>query len=292
MLLRKYDVIFFDWDGTAAPSREETPEALLEAMGRLLKAGVTLAVVSGTDYGNIAGGALAERFAPPLRAGLHFGLARGAYNLMFGQDGRTITLNVLMPGKKTLLALHKACFALHEHLFERHGLATDIIFSRDNYCKIDLLPHKPRGGRNFPLRGELEEAELRLAEYGFWGGMGALLRLAVSMGERGGLALKATCDGKYLELGFGTKADNVDAIFTRLEETRRVTPADCCFWGDEFLPLAEGVPGSDALMLTPKTCGSDFFDVSDTPGPRPAPITHIGGGVGRFLAFLQRQAMQ
>ena len=65
--MRKYKVIFFDWDGTAVVSRKAPADAAVKAMAPLLTAGVKLVVISGTSLQNIDGGKLAERFAPEHR---------------------------------------------------------------------------------------------------------------------------------------------------------------------------------------------------------------------------------
>ena len=54
--------------------------------------------------------------------------------------------------------------------------------------------------------------------------------------------------------------------------------------------IEDGVYGSDSFMLTDKTCGGDFFDVSEVPGKRPEKVQVLGGGVERFLGFLRAQA--
>ncbi|MDR0222080.1 MAG: HAD family hydrolase [Oscillospiraceae bacterium] len=288
--MRKYGVIFFDWDGTAVTSRSAPADEIIGAMAPLLEKGVKLAVISGTSYRNIAGGKLAESFPPPSRANLYFGLGRGANNRGYGGDGKIIAIDGILPDKKTLSALHRTCFQLHEHLLEQYGYNTDVIFNRENYCKIDLEPDIDRGERLYFNGGERELVDRRLTRHGFSAGIRGLFELAISFGEQNDVTVKPTTDAKFLEVGLGTKSDNVNAIMRHLEKNCGVTAAECCFWGDEYLEISQGVFGSDALMITEKTANCDFFDVSDVRGKRPPGVKRLGNGVNRFLSFLREQA--
>jgi hypothetical protein len=249
--MRKYGVIFFDWDGTAVPSRKAPVCALAAAMSPLLESGVKLAVVSGTDSRNIANGNLAAYFPPALREGLYFGLGRGRDNYGFSGGGVT-ALGGVRPSRETLALLHGVCFRLHRYMFEHYGYNTDVIFSRGNYCKIDLMPDAAREGHSFS-KEELDRVNERLAERGFSDGLKGLFALAVKFGWQSGLALKPTTDAKFLEVGFGTKSDNVDALMSHMGSAYGATADDCCFWGDEYLKIDDGIYGSDAYMITAKT---------------------------------------
>jgi hypothetical protein len=259
-------------------------------MKPLLEKGVKLAIISGTEIRNIAGGKIAEYFSPAARSGLYLGLGRGRDNYGFDKDGGVIALNGVRPGRRTLALLHGVCFQIHRYLFEHYGYNTDVVFSRGNYCKIDLMPDAARGGSCYFKKEELERVNYRLSESGFTEGIKGLFALARRFGKRGGLDVKPTTDAKYLEVGLGTKSDNVNEILTHMEAVHGVKAEDCCFWGDEYIKMDEGIFGSDAYMITEKTKGGAFFDVSDAEGERPERVTRIGGGVGRFLAFLNEQA--
>jgi len=288
--MRKYGVNFFDWDGTAVLSRTAPTNKVIEAMEPLLQTGTQLVIISGTSYNNIAAGKLAEHFAPKLRSNLYMGLGRGAHNYSYDGDGNVAMLDGITPDRATLAKLHRTCFDLHEHLFEKYGYNTDIVFSRENYCKIDLGPDMDRGEHLFFKSGELERINDRLSEHGYKDGIRGLFDLAETVGKENGIAVKSTTDAKFLEVGFGTKSDNVNTILSHLETKYGVIADDCCFWGDEFLQMGEGIFGSDAFMITEKTKDCDFFDISEAEGTRPPQVQHLGGGVERFLAFLHEQA--
>jgi hypothetical protein len=284
--LHIYKAIFFDWDGTAVVSRKSPADAAADAMAPLLSAGIKLCVISGTSLKNIGGGLFWERFAPETRRNLYFGLDRGVNNYSFDSAGNLIHLPGFLPDRVKLSALHKVCFALHMILFEGYGFNTDIVFCRDGYCKIDLSPEADRGGQLFFRDGEIERANALLSEKGYNYGLRGLIQLAEKLGAENGLAIKATTDAKFLEAGFGTKSDNVDTILKQIG----LSAEGCCFWGDEFLKMGEGIFGSDSYFITEATKTADFFDVSEAAGERPACVKQLGGGVERFLSFLREQS--
>jgi hypothetical protein len=288
--MRKYKAIFFDWDGTAVRSRISPIGTVVLPMTALLDNGVKLVIISGTSYEKIGEGRLAGRFPVSARQNLFLGLGRGARNYSFDENGGIVMLEGVVPDKGSLAALHKVCFALHEHLFVGYGFPTDIVFTRENYCKIDLYPDLSRGEHLYFRGEELSLLNKRLTQHGYAGGVRELLELSVSIGQEYGLELKATTDAKFLEVGFGTKSDNVDTIFQHLNKVYGISAADCCFWGDEFLEMGEGIYGSDAYMITPNTRVGDFYDVSDVEGERPVEVCRLGGGVDCFLEFLHEQA--
>ena len=287
--MRKYEVIFFDWDGTAVLSRKAPADTVAQAMMPLLEAGVKLVIISGTSLKNIDGGNLARRFIPEHRANLYFGLDRGAGNYGFDMLGNMFAIPGVMVDRGSILALHKTCFDLHMKLLNDYDLNTDIVFCRNDYCKIDVGSNISRGDNQFFSGGELEQVNMNLALHGYTAGVRGLITLAETLGCKRGLALKVTTDAKYIELGFGTKSDNVDAILSYLEADTGFVP-DCCFWGDEYLEMDDGIYGSDSFMITEKTKAYDFFDVSDADGKRPEQVRQLGGGVERFLSFLREQA--
>ena len=83
-----------------------------------------------------------------------------------------------------------------------------------------------------------------------------------------------------------TKADNIDYLLENAVFAGGIDIESCCFWGDEFTNLGPGVRGSDAHMITAKSRGARFFDVSEVPLELPEPVQHVGGGVVSFLEFL------
>lgn len=287
---KKYKAIFFDWDGTAVISRSAPADEAVAAMKPLLKKGVKLVIVSGTTIENIIQGKLEEVFTKEELQNLYLGLGRGAFNYAFDEAGRAYVFEDAVPDKKLLADIHRICFDIHLNLLENYGFQTDIVFSRPNYCKIDLMVSQNRGENLFMQADELELLKELLASHGIEGGLNRLVQLASETGRAYGVEVKPTCDAKYLEVGISNKSDNVNVILGRLEEKFGIRGAECAFWGDEYVGIEEGIFGSDSFMLTPRTQSGDFYDVSPVPGKRPEGVESLGGGVERFLEFLREQA--
>lgn len=296
---KNYKAVFFDWDGTAVLSRKAPAGEAAAAMKPLLHRGVKLVIVSGTTIENIAGGGIAQYFTEKELENLYLGLGRGAFNYGF-QKGEPYVFQDRLPDAACLEKIHRICFEIHTALKQKYDFDTDIVFSRPNYCKIDLMPEAFRGDNLFMQENELDLLKGKLRSHGSGGGLKGLMELAIRIGAQYGLAVKPTCDAKYLEVGISSKSDNVDAILKKIQEDREqkmrgaVSPAedkvisakDCAFWGDEFVGIEEGIFGSDSFMMTELTKEGDFFDVSMVSGARPEGVVHCGGGVERFLEFL------
>lgn len=287
--MKKYKAIFFDWDGTAVMSRKAPADRAVEAMRPLLDQGVKLVIVSGTTINNIARGRIEDYFTEKQLEHLYLGLGRGAYNYAF-RDGKPYVFADLIPDKKLLGDIHRICFDIHMELKENYGFDTDIVFSRPNYCKIDLMVDNQRGENLFMQENELDALKRSLAEHGIDGGLRGLIDLSVKVGQKYGIQVAPTCDAKYLEVGISSKSDNVNQIFRTLEKEAGLLPEECSFWGDEFVGIEEGIFGSDSFMRTEVTEKGDFFDVSEVPGTRPEGVERLGGGVECFLQFLREQA--
>lgn len=281
--MKQYKAIFFDWDGTAVLSRKAPVEDAVNAMRPLLEKGVKLAIISGTTYENIAGGKLESYFTPKQLQNLYLGLGRGAYDYGFDEEGKPVVLKNRVPDAKGILAIHDACYKIHRVLLEQYGMNTDIVFSRPNYCKIDMMPDNNRGENLFLQEGEAAKLQRILSSHGIES-IETLIKMAESFGTKE-MPLPATTDAKYLEVGPTGKSDNANALFERFG----FDAEDCCFWGDEFIGVTDSIFGSDAGMLTEKTCKGDFFDVSNLEGVRPQQVKQLGGGIQTFLDFLREQ---
>ena len=285
---KNYKAIFFDWDGTAVMSRKAPVDEAVKAMKPLLQKGVKLAIISGTTIENIAGGKLESYFTQEELDNLYLGLGRGAYNYTF-HDGKPYIFKNMVPETEELLTIHTICFEIHQELKARYDFDTDIVFSRPNYCKIDLMVSNQRGENLFMQEDELGNLKASLKEHGITSGLQGLMNLAKEIGRKYDAEVLPTCDAKYLEVGTTSKSDNVDSIFTLISQESGILPEECTYWGDEYVGIEKGIFGSDSFMKTEKTAKGDFFDVSEVKGERPEGVQQIGGGVKRFLNFLQEQ---
>ena len=278
--MKQYKAIFFDWDGTAVLSRRAPVEEAIAAMTPLLEKGIKLAIISGTTYENIAGGKIHRYFTPKQLQNLYLGLGRGAYDYGFDAAGEPVVLANRVPDAQGILKIHDACYQIHRILLERYGMNTDIVFSRPNYCKIDLMPNQDRGENLFLQEGEAAMLQRILNDHGI-GSIETLIEMAERLGTQG-MPLSASSDAKYLEVGPTGKCDNANALFARFG----LPIEDCCFWGDEFIGVTDKIFGSDAGMITENTKDGDFFDVSNLEGIRPSQVKTLGGGIQTFLQFL------
>lgn len=286
--MKKYKAIFFDWDGTAVKSRKAPVEEAVAVMAPLLEKGVKLAIVSGTTIENIAGGKIESYFTKEQLENLYLGLGRGAYNYAF-KDGKPYIFKDGIPDTKTLLDIHRLCFDIHVLLKEKYDFDTDIVFTRPNYCKIDLMVYNNRGDNLFMQENELDQLKASLVEHGITDGLQGLINISHEIAANYGLKVAPTCDAKYLEVGLTSKSDNADEIFKLLQEKDQIEAVDCSFWGDEFVGIEEGIFGSDSFMRTDLTKAGDFFDVSNVPGTRPEGVENLGGSIPTFLNFLKEQ---
>ncbi len=286
--MKKYKAVFFDWDGTAVLSRTAPVDDIVPVMQPLLENGVKLAIISGTTIENIAGGHIGQYFSKKQLGNLYLGLGRGAYNYGF-QEGKPYLFENRLPDTAGLLTIHRICFEIHAELKEKYDFDTDIVFSRPNYCKIDLMTENRRGDNLFMQEDELDLLREKMKEHGMKEGLSGLMEMAVRTGRSYHLEVIPTCDAKYLEVGISSKSDNVEAILGKMREECSIEAGECAFWGDEYVGIEEDIFGSDSFMYTEQTSDGDFFDVSEVRGKRPEGVRLVGGGVKSFLDFLAAQ---
>ena len=153
---KKYKAIIFDWDGTAVMSRQAPVEEAVAAMKPLLASGVKLVIVSGTTYDKIASGKIHEHFTPEEASNLYLGLGRGAYNYKM-VNGQPEIFADCIPDTEGLLKIHDVCYKIHRELLEKYNFKTDVVFSRPNYCKIDLQVENERGDQLFMQEDEMSQ---------------------------------------------------------------------------------------------------------------------------------------
>lgn len=287
--MKKYKAIFFDWDGTAVLNRRSPVDNVISKMIPLLDKGIKLFIISGTTYENIAGGSLHSLIPVNCLKNLYLGLGRGAFNLGFNDSGELIVLSGAVPDIEMRLLIDKAAFDVHKYLLKHYNFRTDIVFSRPNYCKVDLMVGMDREDKLYLQNDEIGKVQALLLIHGYTDGLAGLLELAREIGKQNDIDIIPTTDAKYLEMGITTKGDNVNYFMQHVVEKNSITSSECCFWGDEFRFLAEGVPGSDAYMITSLSSGCDFFDVSGETTLLPDNVMGVGGSIERFHKFLEQQ---
>lgn len=286
---KQYKGVFFDWDGTAVTNRSEVSGELIQDMESLLAQGMKLIIVSGTTYNNIVGGKLHEYIERNLRSNLYMCLGRGAFNYGFDEEGQLIMLYDASPSHEEKVVIDRVAYEFHEWLYKIYNYKTDIVFSRDGYCKIDLIPGYDRGEQLYMNGDEDEIAHNGLIASGINKGVFGCIDYVIELGKKQGINLKVTTDGKYLEVGTLTKSNHIDYMLDEQLPKFGHKVEEYAFWGDEFGYLLGKIKGSDGHMITPKSKNADFFSVSTINKPNPKEVNLLGGGTKTFQEFLKCQ---
>ena len=289
----RFELIVYDWDGTAVPDRNTPVPALNAAMASLLAAGVWLAPVTGTRAEHLERQSI-EQIAPALRARLRVFTNRGSEVWAYGEGGERVALyrRIASPNEEAMLT--RAAEELRKRLGERQadapsGLETSIIYDRLNRRKIDLIPLPEWSD---PPKARIDEliaaTTRRLAAAGF-ANIGEAMRLAAAIARDCGLQdPRVTSDGKYVEIGLTDKSDSIAWIFEHVATAHAIDATAILIAGDEFGDVG-GFAGSDERMITPDTKGVRIVSVGREPNGVPPGVIRLPGGPGAFLSILQWQ---
>lgn len=279
-LVRPFRLIAFDWDGTAVRDRREDAAPLRQVLERLLETGVWIAVITGTHVENL------ERQLLPLRdkSRLWLSTNRGSEGFVY-RDGERVLVEKRRATPEEDRLLTEAAMEVREELVARTGKPIGLVMDRLNRRKIDLIPEWPDPPKS-EIRPLLAAVEKRLE--GLPGGLGEVFRIAERILRGHPLSFRVTSDVKHLEIGLTDKSDAIDWV---IERARRegIEPRDILIGGDEFGPL-KGFPGSDAMMITPRSREATFVTVGVEPEGVPSPVLFLGGGPSAFLELLAKQA--
>ena len=280
---RRFEAVVFDWDGTAVPDRQADAHALRAVVEELSALGMHLAVVSGTHLGNVDP---QLRARPPGPGELWLALNRGSELYRVGPDGP-----VLLERREATPAEDAALTDAAERTvaaLARRGLAAEIVSSRLNRRKIDLIPLPEWSDPPKAVIDRLLDAVLTRLQRAGIDGLEEVVALAAAEAAAAGLhEARVTSDAKHVEIGLTDKSDSARVLFARLAACG-VGPGLVLLAGDEMGPLG-GLPGSDALLCVPEAVGATVVSVGVEPGGVPAGVYHLGGGPDRFVALLADQ---
>lgn len=285
-LRRRFQLLIFDWDGTAVPDRTTPVPRLVESLDGLLRLGVRCAVITGTHHGNIESQCL-SRLSSEGRKRLLLCTNRGS-EFYLGSEAVPRFRREATPEEDR--ALDRAAESVRSYL-ESRGLRTRIIGARLNRRKIDLIPierwEAPPKARIAELARAVSEriSGTAIGE----GGLREILARARELALEAGLSdPRITSDVKHVEIGLTDKGDSLRWI--ERECIRDRTPVeDVIVLGDEFGNIA-GATGSDALMQISELEEAVFASVGTEPEGVPEGVLHVPGGPERFVDFLQYQA--
>jgi len=288
-LRRRFDLIIFDWDGTAVPDRQSPTPDLNRALETLLQQDVWIAPVTGTKVENLEMHSL-SLLSPQARAAkLIVCTNRGSEVWAYDSSGarRKVYLRVSTDVEEQQLTA--TAEELQRQLKER-GLETEIIYQRLNRRKVDLIPlpewDDPPKARIADL---IAATRARVRAAGF-AEIADLTDLAGDIAREAGLERpRITSDGKYVEIGLTDKGDSVEWLLANVARTNEIANDNILIAGDEFGDVG-GFSGSDARMLIPEAANAVFMSVGPEPAGVPQPVLNVGGGPARFVEILQWQS--
>lgn len=288
-LAYSFRIIVLDWGGTAVMSRREDATLVRDLMDRLLRQGVVIAIITGTNFANIDR-QLTAAIQGPQKCNLYILTNRGSEVYGFDAAAQPVLLyrRVATPEEDRLLT--EVADTVRDSVVAETGLQIDVIYDRLNRRKIGLIPVPEWRDPPKSMIGELLNAvQARLKGAGLAGGIQTVFDLAGKVAREKGLTgARITSDVKHIEVGLTDKTDAVAWVIREMAQTHGIPLAAILIAGDEFGPIA-GFPGSDAKMLTPDTCGAVVVSVGREPNGVPAGVLHLGGGPECFRALLTDQ---
>jgi trehalose/maltose hydrolase-like predicted phosphorylase len=280
---RTFEAVIFDWDGTAVPDRAADAGAVRSRVEALSRAGVDVAVVSGTHVGNIDG-QLRARPAGPGR--LYLCLNRGSEVFAVNEQGpQLVWRRTATPDEEA--GLDRAA-AMTISRLAASGITVELVSQRLNRRKIDLIPLSEWADPPKARIAELLDAVTeRLRSHGI-SNLAAVVELATGAAREAGLNdPRVTSDAKHVEIGLTDKSDSARWVLNDLWALG-IGPGLVLIAGDEFGGMGS-VRGSDAWMLIPEASRSLAVSVGQEPAGVPPGVLHLGGGPAVFLALLDDQ---
>jgi hypothetical protein len=286
-LRHRFELIMFDWDGTAVPDRKTAVPRLNAMLASLLETGIWLAPVTGTNVDHLEWQSIQE-IDPRLRRRMRVCTNRGSEVWGYGVGGERVALyqRVATTAEDAMLTL--AAGELRERLAER-GVESRIIYDRLNRRKVDLIPlpawdDPPKA----QIKALIAATTRRLQAAGIER-IGEVMGLATAIARGCGLAdPRVTSDGKYVEIGLTDKSDSIAWLFQNVVRAHRIDARSILIAGDEFGDVG-GFAGSDERMMTPDTHGVRIVSVGREPHGVPAGVIQVRGGSDAFLSILQWQ---
>ena len=288
-LRRRFLIIAFDWDGTAVENRAADATEVAARIETLLKLGVPIVVITGTNFNNIDK-QLSRLITGRHKRNLYILTNRGSEVFGFDENSAPVLLHRRTASIAEELLLTKVAQAVRDYVRYRRGPIIDIVYNRLNRRKIDMIPEPAWADPPKARIGDLLNAtEHRLRTGGIYRGIKQLFDLTEKLSLQFGLKqARLTSDVKFIEVGLTDKADSVAWVFGHLAPKVEAKAGDILIAGDEFGPIG-GFEGSDFRMVTPEATGSTFVSVGPEPAGVPPEVIHIGGGPATFERLLEDQ---
>jgi hypothetical protein len=283
----RFELIIFDWDGTAVPDRARAVPQLNAAMASLLDAGIWLAPVTGTSLDHLERQSI-RKIPPPSRRRLRVCTNRGSEVWSYDAAGERVALQQRIASREENAMLTRAAERLRAWLAE-HGVESRVVYDRLNRRKVDVMPLPEWRDPPKAQMSALIAATTRRLQAAGIERIGDVMRLASEIARDCGLAdPRVTSDGKYVEIGLTDKSDSMAWLFGHVVRPNAIAAEAILIVGDEFGDVG-GFAGSDERMITPETSGVRLVSVGREPNGVPAGVLHLPGGPDAFLSMLQWQ---
>ncbi|MCL6473062.1 MAG: glycoside hydrolase family 65 [Firmicutes bacterium] len=282
-----FKIIAFDWDGTAVENRMVDARPVAEILNELMKFGVYIVVITGTNFGNIDR-QFCSLIKGPEKQFLYVCTDRGSEVYGFDVNSEPLKLFKRVATDKENALLDNVAEAVKHEIEAHSNVNIEIIYNRLNRRKIDLIPEWENPPKS-QIGELLEKTEERLKKGGFEGGLRAAFDLAFKYAKELGLNdARITSDVKHIEVGLTDKSDSIKWILEELAKKRNIPFEDILILGDEFGPIA-GFEGSDFRMYLPDVAGITYVSVGKEPNGVPPGVIHVGGGPSCFAEMMKEQ---
>jgi kojibiose phosphorylase len=282
-----YKIIAFDWDGTAVENRSVDATEVAHTLEELLKFGVYIVVITGTNFGNI-NRQFSSLINGPHKKNLFICTNRGSEVFGFDDYSEPVLLYRREATDKEEELLSKVAEAVKHDIESKTNIPIDIVYNRLNRRKIDLIPEWENPPKS-QIGELLVKTEERLKNSGYLEGIKGAYGLAEKYSREFGLNdARLTSDVKHVEVGLTDKSDSMMWVINDLAKKRNIPFTDILVLGDEFGPIA-GFEGSDFRTYFKDIPGITYVSVGKEPNGVPEGILHTGGGPACFLEIIRGQ---
>ncbi len=216
-----YKIIAFDWDGTAVENRYVDAAPVARVLEELMKFGVYIVIITGTNFGNIDR-QFCSLITGPHKQNLFVCTDRGSEVTGFDEKSEPVTLYKRVATEKENALLDSVAEAVKHDIEAHSNVSIDIVYNRLNRRKIDLIPEWENPPKS-QIGELLEKTEERLKKGGFKGGIKAAFALAVKYTQELGLSDgRITSDVKHIEVGLTDKSDSIKWIISELSSKKNI----------------------------------------------------------------------
>jgi hydroxymethylpyrimidine pyrophosphatase-like HAD family hydrolase len=286
-LNKSFKIIAFDWDGTAVVNRKADASLVTRKLEELLKLGIYIVVITGTNLGNID-----KQFSSFIKGehkqNLYVLTNRGSESYGFNCESNSIILYKRVADEEENKLLDKVVDTVKEKIENSSNIKVNITYDRLNRRKLDLIPEWKNPGKH-EIDKLLIETQNRLIKGGFAGGINKAFKLMLNVAKSSGLTkAKITSDVKHLEVGLTDKSDSIWWMINQVARINKIPNEQILIGGDEFGSIA-GFEGSDSKMILSNEKGITYFSVGIEPNGTPEPVINLGGGPDCFIRLLEKQ---